>query len=160
MRKLSEILILFGIIIFIISGCKEENDEPNGESVKTAEGYIVGFDPCTINHQYRIGYVIVSTDLQDTLVTYNISDSIYTMPASIIGDLSDTLYKIPWPYFQNYGSTAYFPDSVRYKFEISVTYTDATDDEIILKICSHNINTADFARQIRNNQVIIKSVTK
>ena len=153
MKNLIKLLFLCGIIVFMAFSCEKDDGEP----IKTIEGYIVGFDPCTINHHYRIGYVIISTDLKDTLVTYNLSDSIYKMPANVINNVSDTLYKIPESYFQNYWCTAYFPDSVCYKFKIKVTYRKATRDELNTNWCTHDINDSDFNNAI---QVIIKSATK
>ncbi|MBU8891993.1 MAG: hypothetical protein KOO66_04395 [Bacteroidales bacterium] len=148
---------MFGIIGFIAFSCEKDDDEP----IKLAEGYIVGFDPCTINHHYRIGYVIISTDLKDTLVTYNLSDSIYKMPANVISNISDTLYKnisdtlykIPESYFQNYRNSTYFPDSLRYKYEVKILYLIANENEMIFNLCTTDILFLHFI------QVIIKSAT-
>lgn len=148
-------IILLGIFIMapIVIECESSDD-----NFQYAKGYIVGFDPCTINHQYRIGYVIVSNDLSDTLVTYNISDRIYKMPASIING-TDTLYSIQESFFQNYINSAYFPESVRYAFKIRVTYRKADQDETNYNVCTSDINQHDFSYQFEHNQVIIKSAS-
>ena len=150
MRNLSKILFLCGIIVCIAFSCEDDESIP----IKSTEGYIVGFDPCTINHQYRIGYVIISTDLQDTLVTYNLSDSVYKMPANVISNVSDTLYKIPDSYFQNYGNSTFFPDSLRYKYKVKISYIIANENEMIFNRCTTDILFLHFI------QVIIKSATK
>lgn len=151
MKKLELLGFLCGIILFVTYSC-EKDEHP----VKYAVGYIVGYDPCTINHQYRIGYVIITKDLKDTLLTYNLSDSIYRMPASVVFN-RDTLYKIPWNFFQNYQVTAYFPDTLYYKFGVEISYSLAKESEKVYNVCSHEINDSDF---INTKQVIIKSATK
>lgn len=153
MNKITIILSGLFIISPIIMEC-ENNDDIFLET----EGYIVGFDPCTINNEYRIGYVIVSENLNDTLVTYNLSDESFTMPASIICG-KDTLYTIPQSHFQNYPFSAYFPASTRYDYKIKVTYQKSSQDELVFYLCSHNINLSDFFYQIENNQVVIKSAS-
>lgn len=150
MKNITKILFLSGIIIFLAFSCEKDNDKP----IKSTEGYIVGFDPCTINHHYQIGYIIISTDVKDTLLTYNLSDNIYQMPATVLLNSADTIYQIPESYFQNYRNTAYFPDSIRYKFKINVTYSEATGDEIIFNLCTNDFNYSDFNNAI---QVVIKS---
>lgn len=149
MKQIKLIVFLCGIIIFAAFSC--EKDE---QSVKYATGYIVGYDPCTINHHYRIGYVIISQDLKDTLVTYNLSDIVYKMPASVVFN-SDTLYKIPWLYFQNYFGTPYFPDTLRYKYGVKVSYSIAKESEMVYNLCTYAISPKPS-----DNQIIIKSATK
>jgi len=133
------------------------NCEKDYIQTNQTEGYIVGYDPCTINHHYRIGYIIISEDLNDTLITYNLSDDTYQMPASVLINPADTLYRIPYLFFQNFRSSAYFPDSLRFNYKVKISYLIATEDEKVYNICTSEINQADF-----NNatQVIIKSATK
>ncbi|RUT73008.1 hypothetical protein [Ancylomarina longa] len=145
-------LLPFLLLVFIMltANCCEKDEEKSNY----AEGYIVGFDPCTINHQYRIGYVIISTDLKDTLVTYNLSDPSYKMPASVLFNLSDTLYKIPESYFENYRNSPFFPKSLRYEYPIKFSFSIANEDEMIFNLCTTDILFLDFT------QVIIKSAIK
>ncbi|MCY1633071.1 hypothetical protein [Marinifilum sp. D737] len=154
--KLKPLIMLLFICLCLGVGCDKDEDK---KEVKNLEGYIVGFDPCRINHHYRIGYVIISEDLKDTVVTYNLSDPIFKFPASVCIILSDTLYKIPESYFNNYMNSAYFPKAVRYEFKINIKYVNANENEKIFNLCSSDINHADFSYQISNNQVIIKSVS-
>ena len=146
-------ILLSILLISQLLSCSE--DEVT--KFRHTEGFIVGFDPCTINHQYRIGYVIISKDEQDTLVAYNLSDDTFKMPASVLLNSSDTLYTIPESQFQNYRNSAYFPASVRYDFKLNITYKYATEEEKVFNICTTDFNNSDF-----NNakQVIIKSATK
>ncbi|HPQ35676.1 MAG TPA: hypothetical protein PK563_14380 [Tenuifilaceae bacterium] len=156
MKNIKILGILCGILILTAFCCNENDDE---EELLSAQGYIVGFDPCCVRHHYRLGYVIVSEDLIDTLVTYNLSDITYTMPASVVFN-SNTLYQIPEIYFQNFVSTAYFPDSLRYSYGVKVSYRMARENELVIKPCALDINWGDFAFQIINNQVIIRSAIK
>lgn len=145
-------ILLFLLIGLIVAQCKE--NEINNRRI---EGYIVGFDPCTINHHYRIGYYIISSDLQDTLLTYNLSDTNFMFPANVLSNNSDTLYIIPESYFQNYRNSAYFPESARYEFHVEIEYRLANNNEKIVLLCTSDINQADFNNAV---QVMIISATK
>ena len=146
--------ILFSLLIMatLFTNCKKSEAD-----LKYVEGYIVGFDPCTINHHYRLGYVIISSDLNDTLLTYNLSDVRYKMPATVIHNLFDTLYVIPESYFQNYVNSAFFPGFARFDFPINVKYREATENEKIYLLCSSDINQSDLNNAI---QIRIFSATK
>src|SRR4030042_6768165 len=95
------------LISLLLAACKKEDD-----NLYQIEGYIVGFEPCTIRHNYDIGYVIISSDLRDTLLTYNFPDNIYDFPQE---------------YFQNYFNSGYFPSLARYEFHVQITYSIAKD---------------------------------
>jgi hypothetical protein len=163
MKRFMFILLTMSLLVLVVIECENNDDkiikeEEVDETLLHTEGYIVGFDPCTINEQYRIGYVIISTDFNDTLITYNISDKKYKMPASIICG-GKTLYKIPWSYFEGYVSSAYFPESARYEFKVKVAYRKTEQDKLVFNWCTTGINQSDFSRQFEHNQVIIKSAS-
>lgn len=139
MKNIRFLTLLF-VIVFLFISCEKDD---NISSKK--KGYIVGFDSCTINHHYKIGYIIITEDLKDTLITYNLSDNTYKMPASVLLNPSNTLYKIPELYFQNYRNSPFFPESLRYEYPVNFSYSIANEDEIV----SLSINY----------QIIIKSVT-
>src|ERR1035437_7507267 len=107
------------IMIFVLmgAGCEKKDTKNPGE----LDGYIVGFEPCSFNHHYQIGYVIVSTDLKDTLETFSLSDKTFKMPASVLLNSPDTLYKIPESYFSN-SFGAMFPALSRYEFKVKGTF--------------------------------------
>ena len=129
------ILILTGIVII---SC--ENDVTQNRVI-TKNAYIIGFDPCTVKHNYDLGYIIVSTDLMDTLVSYNFPDSIVSIPKE---------------YFDNYWNSGYFPVYARYKFKISITYRLAAEDEKIYLLCTTDFNYSEFNNAV---QVITISAT-
>ena len=130
-----------------IAACKKEKDE-----LYEFDGYIVGYEPCSVNHHYPIGYVIISADLKDTLITYSLSDSKYKMPASILGNSADTLYKIPESYFKNSWGPM-FQTSSRYDFKIKGKYRNAKNYEIPIHLCADDV-------MLYFEQVIITSATK
>ncbi len=143
-----KISFIFLFLSLIGAGCeKEENN-----NLKELEGYIVGFDQCTYNHHYRIGYVIVSSDLKDTLVTYNLSDDVWKMPSSVQLNSLDTLYTIPELYFKA-GRGYYFPESARNEFRIKVTYQYPKEDEKSFHLCTNEVT-------LNYEQIIITSATK
>jgi len=150
------IKIIFPVLILIVvSLCEKDRDQ-----IMQIDGFIIGFNPCTINHQYRIGYVIISGDLKDTIVTYNLSDIDFKMPATVFLKASDTLYIIPELCFANFRESAYFPIECQNKFKIMAEYRFAREEEKVVHLCTHEINEADFWYQFLNNQVIIISATK
>jgi hypothetical protein len=95
-------------------GCEEEKT-----AVRRIDGYVIGYDPCTIQQHSRVGYILVSEDLKDTVMTYNIADAAYKIPASILSQSGDTLYKIPESYFKQF---TYFPTTARYDFKVHISY--------------------------------------
>jgi hypothetical protein len=152
----SIIKIIFPVlIVIVVSLCEKDRDQ-----TMQIDGYIIGFNPCTINHQYRIGYAIISGDLKDTIVTYNLSDIDFKMPASVLLKPSDTLYVIPELCFANFRNSAYFPVEYQNKFKIKAEYRFAHEEEKVVHLCTADINQADFFEQILNNQVIIISASK
>lgn len=144
-----KISFIFLFLSLMGAGCEKSEDKIN---LRELDGYIVGFDPCTINHQYRIGYVIISTDLKDTLITYNLSDNTFKMPASVLLNSPDTLYKIPEPYFNN-GWGGMFQASSRYEFKIKGTFRYAKEDEERIHLCTNDLF-------LNYKQIIITSATK
>ena len=139
MKDITAKLVLITLLGLLPIKCEKEDIK-----LKYIKGYIVGFDPCTINHHYRIGYVIISTDLKDTLVSYNLSDDTFKMPASVSLNSPDTLYKIPESHFQNYRNSPFFSDSLRFKYVINISYSIAKEDVMIFYLCTTDILFLDF----------------
>lgn len=151
MKRLRLIGFLCGIILITAFGCKKE------EPLFNTKGYIVGYQPCSvrppINESRKIGYVIISENLKDTLLTYNLSHA-STLDPAIVAFNSDTLYVIPALYFQNYRECPYFPDSLRYKYGVRVSYSNAKESEMVFLACPTDIIFLPY------KQIIIKSATK
>lgn len=145
--KFSKTAIVVLLSALAIAGCNKEKEE-----LYELDGYIVGYEPCSVNHYYQIGYIVISADLKDTLMTYSLSDSKYKMPASILGNSADTLYKIPESYFKNSWGPM-FQISSRYDFKIKGKYRYAKDYETPVHLCTDDV-MLDFEK------VIITSATK
>ncbi|HAQ18485.1 MAG TPA: hypothetical protein DCR40_04525 [Prolixibacteraceae bacterium] len=146
-------ILKISVFVLLLSlmgaGCKKDEDK----NLKELDGYIVGFNPCSVHYHYRIGYVIISTDLKDTLATYNLSDETFKMPASVLFHPSDTLYKIPESYFKNGWGGMYFQASSRYEFKVKGTYRYAKENEKSTQVCTNDLDP-------NLEQIIIISATK
>ena len=138
------------LLLLVIASCSNDDDNRSGEK----RAYIVGFDPCTINHNYKIGYVIITEDLKDTLITYSISDETFKMPASIFLNENDTLYTIQESSFENYRNSIYFPNSMRNDYPINITYSLSKENEMVSYICSDDIISLILP------QIIVNSLSK
>ncbi|HKJ81153.1 MAG TPA: hypothetical protein VJ954_03970 [Ignavibacteriaceae bacterium] len=129
---------LLGTFIFcviIAISCNRKED------FSRIDGYVVGFDPCSYitNH---IGYVIVSDDLKDTLITYNFPDSVFTFSTSL---------------FSNYLISGYFPSDARFFFKVKMEYRLAKGNELVYLLCPAYLNESEFNHAI---QVITMSALK
>jgi hypothetical protein len=127
-------IISFVIMLTILTSCSKKEDKISTDC------YLVGYQPCTHAYEHK-GYVLISSNLQDTLLTYNFPDSIF---------------KIPPEYFENYVTTGYFPDEARYSFKTKYYCRVATRAELIYPGCFANINTSEFTHA---KQVITLSAT-
>jgi hypothetical protein len=106
-----------------------------------AEGFIVGFDPCTgaYPEDYNKGFIII-TQSKDTLLTYNLPNGIYSFPIS---------------YFTSYKNTFLFPDSVKENFKIDFSYSIVPDNEKKASFCFGDIYQGDFISFVRDRQITI-----
>lgn len=154
---------VFIVLVFLMQlACVEKEDFETFEM----DGFIVGFNPCTINHQYRVGYVIISNDFSDTIATYSLSPKKFTMPAPVGLNPNRPLYTIPEHEFRYFGGSAYFPEFLYYpdslikNYPIKVTYRKASENEYVANRCSLEIFLGDFIRQWSNNQVIVVKASK
>ena len=139
--------ILLASVLLCIN-CSNDDD-----NLIENKGYIVGFDPCTVSASYRIGYLIITEDLKDTIVTYNLSDKTHKIPASVLLRTSDTLYKLPESNFENFRSSPFFEDSLRFNYPINFSYYLAGENEMIFNLCTTDIISLNAP------QVIIKSAS-
>lgn len=127
---------LLFIILLIFSCSKNEND------LKECNGNIVGFDPCSLKDGIATGYIIISSDKKDTLLTYNLPDSLYPFQTD---------------YFLNFIVTGYFPIGIRNSFPINISYAVAQENQKVYPLCMGDINTSEFNGA---RQVIIKRSSK
>lgn len=154
--------LFIGLILLHHVSCVEKEEFETFEM----DGFIVGFNPCTINHQYRIGYVIISNDFSDTIATYSLSPKEFRMPTPVGLNPNRPLYTIPEQEFRYFRGSAYFPEflynpySLIKNYPIKVTYRKASENEYVANRCTFDIFLGDFIRQWLNNQVIVVKASK
>jgi hypothetical protein len=133
-------LILAGMII----ACgKSDNDD----IFLTGIYYVIGYDACsnvTINEETgeAEGYYIVSPDLKDTLLTYNLPKDVFSFPATCF---SQSWYTPHW-----------FPDSFKNSFKMQISYRIASKEEAEFVVCP----AIFLIQDVNAKQIIIKSANK
>ncbi|WP_276358961.1 hypothetical protein [Daejeonella sp. H1SJ63] len=145
MKKSTIYLFVFAIIVLTAYGCKKAKNPCDDSNLK--EAYIIGFDQCTAGKQSfdGKGFVIVTNDFKDTLVTYNLPDSLYQFPPS---------------HFANRKFSFLFPDSVKLKYKIHFAYRILKSDEKQYFICTADVLTADFIWFVKDRQIKILCIRK
>ena len=134
-------LILFTLIALLLGGVACEKEKMD---IRHTTGYIA----CFIGYGYSNGCVVISEDLKDTLLTFNVAD--FKQPTSIISpQTKDTIYLIhPW--------YEVFPDSTRYKYKIDITYI-----EVAKKDKFYPVIPASYPTTIHvDKQIIVKTISK
>jgi len=134
-------LVLFIAALLVLYSCGKLETEP----IQNIEGYIVAFDQCTAPSRVN-GFYIVSTNLKDTILTYNLPDSLFNIPRS---------------YFQGWMQSPYLADSLRFKFKLNASYTFTKKEDIYCFPCIGIISTAIRNKYFYNaKEVKIKSAIK
>lgn len=137
MRYLFVVLTI--VLVSVFSSCNKE--------VYSDVGYIVGFDPCTggfLDNENK-GFIIITEQSKDTLLTYNLPPDIFTFPNA---------------YFANYWYVFLFPDSAKYDYKISFEYSFTEENDKVASFCVADIYLGDFNYFVRNRQVILISARK
>lgn len=111
--------------------CKKSQSE----SDKTM--FIIGEDPCTRGYALNKGFVVKLSHSQDTVVTYN-------LPESIQEQINNSVKGTDFNFL--------FPKEKILK--VNLAYRFATEEEKIWPLCLANISLAGFSR-IHTNQIII-----
>ena len=136
--KISFIFILFSLIQ---SGCvKEEHSD-------YAEGYIVGSFQC---YEYDArGFCIILANSADSIWTFSLPDSIFDFPQGVIKSGHDEFS----------GGPNFFPDSLRYEYNIKFRYRQPDKSEV--SDCPLSFNTMGVAFPWKDwNCVIVEDVSK
>ena len=128
------------LLCFVIIGCSNDT-----ETKQYKEGYIVGYDACSgivaKGTSYEAGgYYFVSTDLKDTLLTYNFPSGIFDFPVQA----------------QSFSTPTWFPAIYRKSFKVQLTYSQATKEQTVYSLCPGNI----LIQNVNATQIIINSVKK
>jgi hypothetical protein len=145
-------LVLVIFTSFILMGCERfkliEPITPISPSV-THYHYIVGYDVCSgvevLNNKMSKskGYLLISDDLKDTLLTYNLPDSLFVFPVKIM----------PTSVF----GFNFFPEQYRFAYKIQMTYQIASEEQKMFFPC---ITLYPQLYSIEPVQIIITSIHK
>ncbi len=106
--KTQFLLLPFLFILIGAGGCEEENEEPSG----FVEGYIVASFQCNNDSKER-GFCIILENNADSISTFSLPSNIFDFPPGVIKPGHDTFSGGPY----------FFPDSLRYKFNIIQIHT-------------------------------------
>jgi len=135
------------------NGCERlEVDNPdNGNNISPLSiFYIVGYDVnCGVEIQDSTakakGYVLVSENLIDTLVAYNLPDSLFAFPSDIMP--------------QNVFGFNLFPQGYRFTYKVQMTYRLMTEEEWREALCpAICLNTRVFF--FEPTYIVIASISK
>jgi hypothetical protein len=123
------------------TGCSNDDLE-KPQTVRYDHGYIIGFHPC----DRFTGRVVTLLEQSDTVITYNLPDSIYDFPTA---------------YFEEYKLKYLFPDSVLTAFPVTITYTHAQENERRYMLCVGDTwSAAPFVQAVDDRQVIIITISR
>lgn len=139
MKRIVKIVVIASIGILFLE-C-----EKNDIKFYSTEGFIIGFDPCeggTLTS--KRGLIIACNNFEDTLVAYNLPDSIFVFPQKL---------------FANYINSCLFPDSEYLNYKIKFQYRFANKNEKQYPLCLANIYTWEFDHYVRDRQIILNEVT-
>ena len=129
--------------LVMVSGCSKKDPEPDCSQ----EGYIIGFDQNTAGYTRDMGkgFVIAFTHSPDTVVTYN---------------LPDTLYDFPPELFQAYQFTCFFPEAERKKYKIVLGYRYARKEEKTAVVGTHDKDEYEFSHFVRGREIILQCIRR
>lgn len=135
-------LILLCMAIFIQCSCTGQKVDVN--PTRTSTVYVVGFDPFTANYLTKNGrgFVLKDTKTLETMLTYNIPDTLFDFPQTLFAD---------------YRNSYLFPIAEYTKFKIELKYRYATEKETVVTVGTADINIADFSKATQGNQVVVLS---
>jgi hypothetical protein len=108
--KLGALILLFA---FMGAGCEKE------EYSDYVEGYIVGSFQC--NDSDRRGFCIILANNADSIWTFSLPENIFDFPQGVIKSGHDAFSGGPY----------FFPDSLRYEFNIGFRYRQPGKSEVI-----------------------------
>jgi len=143
--------MFIGLMLMLQFSCVEREDFETFEM----EGSIVGFDYCSFHSNGRVGYVIISNDLADTISTYSLSPERLRLPAPVGLNSNRQIFTIPEDAFYQAGLTR-TQEVLLENFPIKVTYRKATQEDKVrfATICLGEIFVS-FARGVWDEKQVI-----
>ncbi|RZS96465.1 hypothetical protein BC751_2036 [Cecembia calidifontis] len=148
------VLKYFFLALILIgkAGCLEKEEFETFE----LEGSIVGFNYCSFHQNGRVGYVIISNDLADTIATYSLSPSRLRLPAPVGTNSNRPIFTIPEEAFYHEGVVR-SAEMLSQTFPIKVKYRRATQKEKdgSIRGCLTADTTASFAPGIWLDKLVV-----
>jgi len=140
MKSPLSFFLVFALLLLLLAGCRKNEVTPS----QTQLAYIIGFHPCTAKSAQK-GFVLELTQTKDTVVTYNLPDSLYQFPKEL---------------FRDYQFYFLFSASERKKYPLLLTYRETSQSEKLYVTCTADINLADFQHFTKGRQIVIKSARR
>ncbi|MDP3641754.1 MAG: hypothetical protein Q8S54_01045 [Bacteroidota bacterium] len=138
---LLKISFIFLFLSLMGAGCEKDEDSDY------VEGYIVGSFQC--NDYDGRGFCIILANNADSLWTISLPENIFDFPAGVIKSGHDAFSGGPY----------FFPDSLRYEFNIGFRYRQPDKSKVI--DCPLAFNTMGVSFPWENwNCVIVEDVSK
>ena len=144
--------LFIGLMLMLQFSCVEREDFETFEM----EGSIVGFDYCSFHSNGRVGYVIISNDLADTISTYSLSPERLRLPAPVGLNSNRPIFTIPEEAFYQEGVVRSL-EVLSKNFPIKVTYRRATqeDKQHFSFLCIGELTTASFSQGVWDEKQVI-----
>ncbi|MDR3286913.1 MAG: hypothetical protein LBT27_05680 [Prevotellaceae bacterium] len=148
--KITATLLIFSLSITSCDKDKQEQEQEQEQEQGQylGEYYVSGYDACSSvvidgENGEAGGYYIVSEDLRDTLLTYNLPKNIFNFPSSCFSTT-------------NFYTPRWFPNEFRNEFKMKISYEIASEEDMIFYVCLANV----LIQHVNATQIIIKSANK
>lgn len=103
----------------LLSCCSEGSQSPCETGL--VDTHVIGFDQCTAGLETNRGKgFLLATVTGDTVMTYNLPDSIFLFPPEL---------------FENWWLSPFFPDAFQTEYKVSVRYRPALPHELVSAVC-------------------------
>lgn len=129
------------ITILLLQGCDSESPQPDCSTL--SEAFVIGFDQCLVGLEGNNGRGFLLATEKDTLMTYNLPDSIYTFPQEL---------------FANWWLSPFFPEYAANQYKLTINYRYAHKEELISAVCPGYVVSWPISMKAR--QVILICINK
>ncbi len=130
-------LSVCALLLLLLAGCHEKEVIPSQNEI----AYVIGFHPCTA-HAIKKAYILELPQTKDTVVTYNLPDSLYQFPKELFRDKLIFL----------------FPLSEQKKYPVRLTYHQAQQQTLIA--CTTDIHLVGYDSVVEGREIIVESAQR
>jgi len=129
--------LLPACFLLLLVACHKREVAPS----QTELAYVIGFHPCTA-HAIKKAYVLELTQTKDTVVTYNLPDSLYQFPKELFRDKLNFL----------------FPPSEQKKYPVRLTYHRVQQQTLIA--CTTDIHLVGYNAVVKGREISVESARR